>query len=198
MTSRPSAADLAAAADREVPDLLRPGLAVVFCGINPGLWSAATGHHFARPGNRFWKVLHLAGFTERQLEPDEEDLLLAHGIGITNLVSRASATAAELTRAELRAGATALASRVAQARPGCIAFLGMTAYRAAFDDPGAVVGELARPIGGTPGWLLANPSGAQARYQLADLVAQFSALRRHLDPAAASPERTRILMPPAP
>lgn len=180
MSRPPTRAELLAAADRRVPDVLAPGLSVVFCGINPGLYSAATGHHFARPGNRFWKVLHLAGFTPRQLAPDEEDELLGAGIGVTNLVARASATAAELTRPELEAGAVALRERLGRFRPRCVAFLGMTAYRSAFAAPGARLGALPAPVAGVEGWLLPNPSGAQARYQLDELVALFSALRTHL------------------
>lgn len=192
MSRTPTRAELLAAADRRVPDVLAPGLSVVFCGINPGLYSAATGHHFARPGNRFWKVLHLAGFTARQLAPDEEDELLGSGIGVTNLVQRASATAAELTRRELEEGAAALRERLERFRPRCVAFLGMTAYRSAFAAPRATLGALAAPVAGVEGWLLPNPSGAQARYQLDELVALFSALRSHI----ADGDRPGVRRPP--
>lgn len=197
MSRRPTPDELAAAAERVVPDVLRPGLTVVFCGINPGLWSAATGHHFARPGNRFWRVLHEAGFTERQLDPTEEAALLAAGIGITNLVARASATARELSRAELQSGAAALVARLEPLRPRCVAVLGVTAYRSAFAAPRAGIGRLADPIAGAIGWLLANPSGAQARYQLADLVDQFATLHAALV-APAEPSSPTPHAPAAP
>jgi len=149
-----------------VPDVLRPGLAVLFCGINPGLWSAAAGHHFARPGNRFWKALHLGGLTPRQLAPDEEDELLALGLGITNLVERATAGAADLRPEELRAGGQRLAAKAAAARPRMVAVLGVGAYRTAFARPKAAVGPQPEPIGGAAAWLLPNPSGLNAHYQL--------------------------------
>ncbi len=180
MSARPSPAELAAATGRRVPDVLAAGLDLVFCGINPGLWSAATGHHFARPGNRFWRVLYLSGFTARELAPDDEAELLAAGIGITNLVARATAAAAELGREELRRGAAALVRRLEDARPRSVAFLGLGAYRTAFADPRARIGPLGTPVGGASAWLLPNPSGAQARYQLPELVAHFDELRRAL------------------
>ncbi len=173
----PSRAALEAAAGRTIDDVLAPGLAVVFCGINPGLWSAATGHHFARPGNRFWRVLHLAGFTPRQLVPAEQASLLPLGLGITNLVARSTATAAELTTAELREGAEALVAKVAALRPGVVAVVGMGAYRTAFGRPGAPVGPQDTPIGTARAWVLPNPSGLQARYQLPELVSLFAELR---------------------
>jgi TDG/mug DNA glycosylase family protein len=170
--------ELSAAAGKRVPDVVAPGLAVVFCGINPGLWSAAVGHHFARPGNRFWKVLHAAGFTEELLSPSEERRLLAVGVGVTNLVSRATATAAELDHDELRRGRRNLARRARRWQPGVIAFLGLTAYRVAFDRPAAVVGEQQERLAGAGLWLLPNPSGSQAYYQLDAMVRSFGALRR--------------------
>jgi TDG/mug DNA glycosylase family protein len=173
-------ADLAAATGREVPDVLAPGLRVLFVGINPGLWSAAVGHHFARPGNRFWKALHLGGLTERLLAPHEEAELLRHGLGITNLVDRASAGAADLTTKELRAGANRLEAKTGRARPEVVAMLGVGAYRTAFANPTATVGPQPDPIGGCRAWLLPNPSGLNAHYQLADLAAAFAALRRSL------------------
>ena len=174
---RPTRAELAAAAGRTVPDVIAPGLGVLFCGINPGLYTAAVGHHFARPGNRFWKVLHLAGFTDRLLSPFEETALLASGIGITNLVARATAVAAELTTPELRAGAVLLEDKVAAIRPQFVAMLGMQAFRTAFGAPKAGVGLQPELIGGANMWLLPNPSGLQARDQLPELVALFGALR---------------------
>lgn len=175
---RPSAADRAAAAGRTVEDVLAPGLDVVFCGINPGLWSAAVGHHFARPGNRFWRVLFEAGVTDAVLEPADERRLLAHGVGITNLVARATATATELSTKELRDGAVELAGRLRPYRPAAVAILGVTAYRTAFGRPKAVLGEQPEPVAGARCFVLANPSGVQARYQLADLVDQLMALRK--------------------
>jgi double-stranded uracil-DNA glycosylase len=180
MPPRPTAADLAAAAGRQVPDVLAPGLRVLFCGINPGLWSAAVGHHFARPGNRFWKALHLGGLTPRQLAPDEEAELLALGLGITNLVERASAGAADLSPEELRAGGSRLAAKAAATRPEVVAVLGVGAYRTAFGRPKAAVGPLPDPVGGSRAWLLPNPSGLNAHYQLDDLAEAFAELRRSL------------------
>lgn len=156
--------------DVALPDVIGPGLAVLFCGINPSLYSAAAGHHFARPGNRFWPALHLAGLTERRLAPSEDASLLDHGLGLTNLVARPTAAAAELSAEELRTGATALAVKVERYRPARVAFLGMLAYRRAFALPGAALGRQPAPIGPSPLWLLPNPSGLQARYQLADIV----------------------------
>jgi len=180
MAARPSPADRQRAEGRSVPDVLVSGLRVLFCGINPGLWSAAVGHHFARPGNRFWKALHLGGFTPRQLAPDEEDELLRRGLGVTNLVERATAGAAELGAAELRAGAGRLAAKVAAAGPEVVAVLGVGAYRTALDRPKAGVGPQPDPIGGAAAWLLPNPSGLNAHYQLPDLAEAFAALRRSL------------------
>jgi double-stranded uracil-DNA glycosylase len=163
-----------------VPDVLGPGLRLLFCGINPGLWSAAVGHHFARPGNRFWKALHLGGLTPRLLAPDEEGVLVTLGLGITNLVARATAGAADLGPEELRAGGAALAAKAAAAGPEVVAVLGVGAYRTAFARPTAAVGPQPDPIGGARAWLLPNPSGLNAHYQLADLAEAFAELRRSL------------------
>jgi TDG/mug DNA glycosylase family protein len=174
----PSKADLEAARDRTIPDLVAPGLTVLLAGINPGLYTTATGFHFGRPGNRFWKVLHLAGFTGRQLDPSEQSLLLAQGVGITNVVQRTTATAAELAPDELRAGGEALRARVRAAlRPRWLAVLGVTAYRVAFDAPGAQVGRQEAVLDDTHIWLLPNPSGLNAHYQLPRLVDAFRELR---------------------
>jgi double-stranded uracil-DNA glycosylase len=181
MPARPTPAGLAAATGRQVPDVLAPNLRVLFCGINPGLWSAAVGHHFARPGNRFWKALHLAGFTPRVLAPDEEAELLRLGLGITNLVDRASAGAADLTSEELRAGAERLAAKVAWTRPKVVAVLGVGAYRTAFARPKATIGPQPTPIAGARAWVLPNPSGLNAHYQLPALAAAFADLRRAVD-----------------
>src|SRR6266568_1380010 len=138
---RPSRAELAAAAGRAVPDVTAPGMSVLFCGINPGLYSAATGHHFARPGNRFWPALHQSGFTARQLRPSEEDQLLGLGLGITNIVARATARAEELSADELVAGGTALGAKVRGLRPGWLAVVGVTAYRTAAARRGRTPGD---------------------------------------------------------
>jgi TDG/mug DNA glycosylase family protein len=180
MAARPTPADRRRAEGRSVPDVLGPGLRVLFCGINPGLWSAAVGHHFARPGNRFWPALRLGGFTPRLLAPDEEGELLRLGLGITNLVERATAGAAELRPEELRAGAERLAAKVAAAPPATVAVLGVGANRTAFSQPKAVVGPQPEPIGAAAAWVLPNPSGLNAHYQLADLGEAFAALRRSL------------------
>jgi TDG/mug DNA glycosylase family protein len=174
---RPTRADLLAAADRTIPDVGGPGLTVLFAGINPGLYSAYTGHHFARPGNRFWPALHRSGFTPRLLHPAEQDQLPALGLGITNVVARASARADELSRAEFVAGGAVLAAKVADWRPGWLAVVGVTAYRTAFDRPRARLGPQPDPIGGTPVWVLPNPSGLNAHFQLDDLAARFAELR---------------------
>jgi TDG/mug DNA glycosylase family protein len=157
--------------------LIARDLSVLFCGINPGLYSAATKHHFARPGNRFWPSLHTAGFTERVLAPWEESLLIEHGYGITNLVARATATAAELTRGELLAGRARLARKAAHYRPRWIAIVGIGAYRAAFDQPLAAPGRQVDRLGPAGLWLLPNPSGLNANHQLPELARAFRELR---------------------
>jgi TDG/mug DNA glycosylase family protein len=175
---RPIRRDLEAAAGRRVPDVIGPGLDVVFCGINPGLWSAAVGHHFARPGNRFWKVLQAAGFSPEVIAPEDDGRLLELGLGVTNLVARSSATAAELTTEELRRGGQRLARTVGRWQPRFVAFVGMGAFRTAYGRPRAVVGEQSGAIAGARVWLLPNPSGLQAHYQFDDLVAAFAELRQ--------------------
>jgi TDG/mug DNA glycosylase family protein len=161
-----------------VPDVIKPGLRVLFSGINPGLMSGALAQHFARPGNRFWKVLHLAGFTPRQLAPSEQWSLLDLGIGITNLVSTTSRAATDLSAEQLRDGARALEARVAHWQPAFVAVLGMQAFRIAFRQPHAQVGEQPEPLSGARLWLLPNPSGLQASYGLPEMVAMFTDLRR--------------------
>jgi len=150
---------------------------VLFCGINPSLYSAAVGHHFARPGNRFWPTLHGAGFTDRLLSPFEDGLLPEFGLGCTNLVPRATAQAGELAPAELRAGGERLRDLLLRHRPAWLAVLGVTAYRAAFGRPRAVTGPQPERIGDTAVWLLPNPSGLNAHYQLPELVAEYRRLR---------------------
>jgi TDG/mug DNA glycosylase family protein len=150
---------------------------VLFCGINPSLMSAARGHHFARPGNRFWPALHLAGLTPRRLDPEEDEELLRFGLGVTNLVDRPTRTAAELSLDELRAGADALTTLVGRYRPRAVAVLGVTAWRLAFDRAGGVMGRQERTIAGVPTWVLPNPSGLNAHYQLPDLARLYAQLR---------------------
>ena len=162
--------------DKPLPDVVAPGLDVLFCGINPSLLSAERGHHFARPGNRFWPALHLAGLTPRRFTPDEDRLLPALGLGITNVVARPTRTAAELTRAELVAGAAALAELVAEVRPRVVAVLGITAWRTAFDRPRAVLGLQPDRVGGVPTWVAPNPSGLNANARLADLARAYREL----------------------
>jgi TDG/mug DNA glycosylase family protein len=152
-------------------------LAVVFIGINPSLYSAAVGHHFARPGNRFWPAIHLAGYTKRQLSPFEEKSLLAAGYGVTNIVDRATATADELTADELLAGAHMLERKIRRYRPRAIAFLGVGAYRTAFARPKAALGRQPERIGDAEAWALPNPSGLNANYQLPDLARLYAELR---------------------
>jgi TDG/mug DNA glycosylase family protein len=175
--ARPAPADLEAARDATIPDVLTSGLRVVFAGINPGLYSAATGHHFARPGNRFWPALHRSGFTPRQFRPDEQDQLLALGLGITNVAPRATARAAELAGAELREGALVLREKITGLRPQWLAVLGVTVYRTAFGYPDAAVGPQAAGIGLTRVWVLPNPSGLNAHWTPAALAGEFARLR---------------------
>lgn len=184
MPQKPSKADLAAAVHLTVPDVIAPGLRVLFCGINPGLYTAATGHHFARPGNRFWPALHGAGFTPRQFAPWEERELLPLGIGITNMVERTTATAAELSAAEYVAGGTRLARVVSDYHPRVVAFLGIGSYRTAFARPRAALGLQPERLGETALWVLPSPSGLNANHQLADLVGLLSELRAYFyDPS---------------
>lgn len=169
--------ELEAARDRLVPDVAASGLRVLFCGINPGLMTAATGHHFARPGNRFWPALHAAGFTPRRLRPDEQEELLAHGLGITNVVARATARADELSAEEYREGGRLLAEKVARLRPRWLAVAGVTAYRLAFDDKRAAIGPQSRTLGDTRIWALPNPSGLNAHWTPQALAEEYGRLR---------------------
>jgi TDG/mug DNA glycosylase family protein len=158
-------------------DVLGPGLRVLFCGINPSLVSAERGHHYARPGNRFWRALHESGWTPRLMRPDEDGDLPALGIGLTNVADRPTRAAAELDDGELRQGAESLVRLVERAQPGVVAVVGLGAYRAGFGRPDARVGLQEDPIGGRPAWVLPNPSGLNAHYQVPDLVREFTALR---------------------
>lgn len=173
----PTKEQIAAARGRRVPDVIAAGLQVLFVGINPGLYSAAVGHHFARPGNRFWKALHGAGFTDAVLAPFQQRDVLDRGMGITNLVARATASAAELSHAELRRGGARLRQKVRRYRPGWVAILGVGAYRTAFRRPHAAIGPQGHDIEGARVWVLPNPSGLNAHFQLPELVEAFAALR---------------------
>jgi TDG/mug DNA glycosylase family protein len=175
--SKPSQAELLAAAGKTVPDVIAPDLRVLFCGINPGLYSGATGHHFARPGNRFWPALFAAGFTDRLLNPAEEQALLPRGYGITCLVERATAGAAELTGEELIAGGQQLAVKAQLFRPRVVAMLGVGAYRTAFMRPRAAIGRQPEMIGPAILWVLPNPSGLNAHYTPADLARLYREFR---------------------
>ncbi|MGW3410729.1 G/U mismatch-specific DNA glycosylase [Streptomyces sp. NPDC000888] len=169
--------ELEAARDRLVPDVAAAGLRVLFCGINPGLMTAATGHHFARPGNRFWPVLHLSGFTPRLLKPSEQGELPSYGLGITNVVARATARADELSAEEYREGGRLLAAKVERLRPRWLAVVGVTAYRAAFGERKAVIGPQERLIGVSRVWVLPNPSGLNAHWTAATMAEEFGRLR---------------------
>jgi TDG/mug DNA glycosylase family protein len=173
---------------RTLDDIIAPNLTVLFCGINPGLLSAAKGCHFARPGNRFWPALHRSGFTPRQLRPEEQHELLEYGLGITNVVARATAGAAELKPEEYRTGGELLRAKVRRYRPHWLAIVGIGAYRLAFDAPKAVVGRQEVVVGGTGVWVLPNPSGLNAHYTLDRLTEAFAELRRAAegDPSAGT------------
>lgn len=175
---RPTREQLAASAGRSIPDLIAPDLDVLFCGINPGLYSAATGLHFARPGNRFWAALHDSGFTPARVQPWERTVLLSLGIGITNLVARSTATADELTKDELERGRVALERKVSRYRPRKVAMVGIGAYRTAFGRRRAELGRQPETIGDAMLWVLPNTSGLNANHQPADFADAFSALRR--------------------
>jgi TDG/mug DNA glycosylase family protein len=176
--------DLEAARDRTIPDVLPAEgmpLRVLFCGINPGLYSAATGWHFARPGNRFWPALHLSGFTPRRLAPSEQAEITRYGLGITNIVPRATAQAAELTDDELRDGAVRLQALVAARGPRFVAVAGVTAYRTAFGRPKAMIGPQDERLAAARLWILPNPSGLNASWPLPRIVTAFGELRAAAD-----------------
>jgi double-stranded uracil-DNA glycosylase len=174
---RPSPADLAAAEGRTVPDLIGPGLRALFCGINPGLWSGAVRHHFARPGNRFWKALAASGFTETVLSPYDEHQLLDVGVGITNLVRTATRSAAQVAPADLRRGVVNLERKVRRWHPKAVAILGLDAYRTGFNSKTVTIGRQPSGIAGAQLWVIPNPSGIQAHYPFDRLVAELRALR---------------------
>jgi len=183
---RPTREQLEAAYGQSVRDVIAPDLRVLFCGINPGLYTAAIGHHFGRPGNRFWTVLHLSRFTDRLLSPFEERALLDLDLGITNIVNKATRVAEELTLDELRAGARVLERKVRRNHPRALAVLGLGAYRVAFARPRASVGRQPETIGDTALWVLPNPSGRTASYQMDAFTRLFGELR---DATAATRSR---------
>jgi TDG/mug DNA glycosylase family protein len=175
---KPTKAELLAAYGKPVRDIIAPRLKVLFVGINPGLYSGAVGHHFARPGNRFWPALHMAGFTERRLSPFEERDLLRRGYGITNIVAFSTASADELAAQDLAAGGRRLIAKIRRYRPCIVAVLGLTAFRLAFGRPKAAFGLQEELIGSSRVWILPNPSGLNASYQLPALTKMFRTVRR--------------------
>lgn len=181
----PTRQQIAASAGKTTRDIIAPELRLLFCGVNPGLYSAAVGHHFGRPGNRFWPALHAAGFTPTRLSPFDERRLLEWRLGITNIVNRATAAADELSVEELMEGAKSLERKVRRYRPTNIAFLGVTAYRAAFGRPRAKLGKQDERLATATIWVLPNPSGLNAHFQLAQLAEQFAEVRRALDTPAS-------------
>jgi double-stranded uracil-DNA glycosylase len=177
LTTKPTASEVAAAEGTTLPDVIAHDLSVLFCGINPGLYTAAVQQHFGRPGNRFWPTLHRAGFTPRLFHPSEQQELLELGYGITNVVARATAAADALKREELIAGAKILTRKVKRYQPRVLAIVGIGAYRTAFERPKAKLGLQEETIGDTRVWVLPNPSGLNANYQAEALVALFRELR---------------------
>ncbi|MDQ3749975.1 MAG: G/U mismatch-specific DNA glycosylase [Acidobacteriota bacterium] len=178
---KPTKEDLRDAINRTTEDLIDYNLKVLFCGINPGMWSGATGFHFAKPGNRFWKTLHLSGFTDRLLHPSEEHELLENGCGITSFCKRTTARADELSNEEMIAGGKVLVKKVLDFKPQFLAVLGIGAFRTAFNQPKAQLGLQDEKIGETKIWLLPNPSGLNAHYQLNDLAKLFGELRQTIE-----------------
>lgn len=175
---RPTKDELLAARNKTLPDLVSHGLKILFCGINPGLYTAAIGHHFGRPGNRFWPALFASGFTKRLLDPADENELLPLGYGITNVVARATASADELTDEEFIEGGKKLLKKIRKYKPLYAAFLGVGAYRTAFGRPAAVLGPQPEKIGETRLWLLPSTSGLNAHYLPKDLARLFAELRQ--------------------
>jgi TDG/mug DNA glycosylase family protein len=189
---RPSRAEQEAAAGTTILDVTAPGLRVLFCGINPGLYSAATRRHFARPGNRFWPALYASGFTSRLLGPFEQEQLLDLGLGITNVVARSTARADELTADELIAGGRILAAKLVTLRPKWLAVVGVTAYRTAFGHPRAVVGRQDTTIEDTQVWVLPNPSGLNAHWTAPQLAEAFSQLKEAVETANEAQPRSLL------
>ena len=178
---RPTPEALRAAYGRTVPDIIGPGLDVLFVGINPSLYSAVVRHHFARPGNRFWPALYQSGFISRPLKPEEDLQLLDHGIGLTNIARHATARGDEVPPDAFERGGRTLVRKIRRHRPRSVAILGVTAYRVAFDLPKATMGPQDRTLGGAPLWVLPNPSGLNAHYQIPDLAHAYGELKQWLD-----------------
>ncbi|MFG2925028.1 G/U mismatch-specific DNA glycosylase [Streptomyces sp. NPDC048305] len=181
--------ELQAARDRVVPDVVAGGLRVLFCGINPSLMTAATGHHFAHPGNRFWPVLHRSGFTPSQLKPSQQDQLPGYGLGITNVVARPTARADELEAEEFRVGGRVLSAKVERLGPTWLAVVGVTACRTAFGERRARIGPQERVIGGARVWVLPNPSGLNAHWTTDTMAEEYARLRSAVYPASSSEQR---------
>lgn len=175
---KPTKAELQAAYGTTVPDIIAPHLNILFCGINPSIYSAAVGHHFARPGNRLWKTLHAAGFTPHVFDPSEDQKLLSLGLGMTNVADRATARADELAKDELIAGRQTLGDKVKHYQPNVLAILGISAYRTAFHQPKAVIGRQSIILHNAIVWVLPNPSGLNAHYQLDDLARVYGELQQ--------------------
>lgn len=175
---KPTAIEVEQATDKLLPDLIETGLKALFVGTNPGLYSAAVGHHFARPGNRFWPALYRARITDRLYSPFEDHLLLKRGGGLTNIVSRASKRADDLSKSELYEGAEILTRKVLKFLPQKVVFLGITSYRNAFQEKQATLGLQDRTIGDVQVWVLPNPSGLNAHYQLPALGKIFAQMWR--------------------
>jgi double-stranded uracil-DNA glycosylase len=178
---KPTKEEIQAAEGKTVPDVIAPGLGVLFCGINPGLYTAAVGHHFARPGNRFWPALYAAGFSSRLLSPFEERELLKSGYGITNMVAHATATSVELSKDDFIKGGKRLLRKIRRYKPRFVAILGLGAYRTAFGQPKAQVGRQNQSLNGSEVWVLPNPSGLNAHFQLKDLGAMFHELKKAVE-----------------
>ncbi len=177
---RPTPAQVQAAQNKRLPDVIGPDLKVLFVGINPSLYSAAVKHHFARPGNRFWPTLWRAGFTDRQLAPDEDRTLVQYSLGLTNVACRATARADQLDPEELQRGGRTLRRKIRKFRPLCVAILGVTAYRAAFAKPHAQMGPQEGGLSGAALWVLPNPSGLNAHYPPKRLAESYLAFRKDL------------------
>jgi double-stranded uracil-DNA glycosylase len=183
---KPSREQILDARGRKMRDIIAPGLSVLFCGINPSLYSAAVSHHFARPGNRFWPTLYAAGFTDRLFSAFEDERLLERGYGITNIVERATATAAELEESEFIKGGKALERKVRRYSPKVVAVLGVSAYRLAFGRKEASVGKQENTLGGAIIWVLPNPSGLNAHYRLEDLARVYREMRVEIETKSRS------------
>jgi TDG/mug DNA glycosylase family protein len=178
---KPTRAELQALTGKIIPDWIAPNLRILLVGINPSLYTAYTGYPFAFPGNRFWPTLYNSGLTDRLFAPSEVALLVARGIGITGLARRATATADELTKEELIEGGQQLIAKIEQNRPRAVGVLGISAYRTAFNRPKAQMGRQSETLGGVPLWLLPNPSGLNAHYNLERLAQVFREFRLEVE-----------------